>query len=155
MRRKVIQDFANVFCQRFIDLPSGHDLATFAYLGSGSASLNILSGECAFNGTPIRSLHTCDRYKKWLEEQCGKQHIPITAIVSAEMTIAVQVSNSVVRTSFGYTHRSADFAFACQSRIATDERVYEGRAAGEKAWGFDFYWDELYGQTAPPKGATS
>ena len=48
MRRKVIQDFANVFCQRFIDLPSGHDLATFAYLGSGSASLNILSGECAF-----------------------------------------------------------------------------------------------------------
>src|SRR5262245_12363841 len=76
--------------------------------------------------------HTCGEYKEWFEEQCGKRHIPITAIVSAEMTIVVQVSNIAVRTAFGYTHRSADFAFACQSRISTDEKVYEGKAVGEK-----------------------
>jgi hypothetical protein len=31
MRRKVLQDFANLFCQRTIDLPSEYDLASFAH----------------------------------------------------------------------------------------------------------------------------
>jgi len=43
MRRKVLQDFANVFCQRIIDLPEGYDLASFAHYGSGKYSLNVLT----------------------------------------------------------------------------------------------------------------
>jgi hypothetical protein len=39
MRRKVLQDFANVFCQRLIDLPEGYDLASFAHHGSGKIQL--------------------------------------------------------------------------------------------------------------------
>ena len=155
MRRKVLQDFANVFCQRFIDLPSGHDLATFVYLGSGSATLDILSGECTFNGNPIRSLHTCAEDRKWLEEQCAKHHIPLAGILGATMAIAVDVTNVVVRSAFGYTHRSACFAFVCRSKIATDEKSYVGQAAGEKTWGFDFYWDELYAGTEPPMATIS
>jgi hypothetical protein len=45
MRRKVIQDFVNVFCQRVIDLPEGYDLASFAHYGSGQYRLSILTGE--------------------------------------------------------------------------------------------------------------
>lgn len=145
MRRKVIQDFANVFCQRFIDLPSGYDLATFANLRSGTASLDILSGECVFSGVPIRHLHTCDENRTWLDEQCRKHGIPFAGIVKAVMTITVDVTDIVVKTSSWDTSRSARFAFECQSQIATDEKVYEGRAAGHKVWGFAYYWEKLYG----------
>jgi hypothetical protein len=145
MRRKVIQDFANVFCQRFIDLPSGYDLATFAYLGSGTASLDILNGGCVFNGIPIQRLHTCDENRMWLEEQCRKHGISFAGIVAATMTIVADVTNIVVKTSFGYTSRSACFTFVCQSQITTDEKVYEGQATGQKVWGFGCYWEKLYG----------
>jgi hypothetical protein len=69
MRRKVLQDFANVFCQRLIDLPEGYDLASFAHHGSGKYNLNVLTGECSHNEVPIPKLRTCDTYAEWLRTQ--------------------------------------------------------------------------------------
>jgi hypothetical protein len=66
MRRKVLQDFANVFSQRIIDLPSGYLLATCAHFSSGAYNANILTGECSFNGKPIPTLQTCEEYREWL-----------------------------------------------------------------------------------------
>ena len=63
MRRKVIQDFANVFCQRILQLPEGYDLASFVHYASGTYELNILTGKCSFNGDPIPKLRTCDEFK--------------------------------------------------------------------------------------------
>ena len=76
MRRKVIQDFANVFCQRVINLPDGYDLATFAHHGSGIYKANISTGECSHNGNPIPRLRLCDPYREWLRTQLGKHGIP-------------------------------------------------------------------------------
>jgi len=42
MRRKILHDFANLFCQKMIDRPSGYDLTSFAYQGSGLYAANIL-----------------------------------------------------------------------------------------------------------------
>jgi len=150
MKRKVIQDFANVFCQRFIDVPSGYDLATLVHSGSGTASLNVLTGHCTFNDAPIRSLDACAQNKSWLEERCHKHGISVGDIICATMTVEVRISNVAVKTSFGYTKRSASFAFVCQSQITTDEKRYVGHAAGERVWGFDFYWERLYGPLEPP-----
>jgi hypothetical protein len=136
MRRKVIQDFANVFCQRFVDLPSGYDLATFAHLGSGTAVLDILTGECTFNGLPIRQLETCGEYRMWLEKQCEKHNIPVTAITKATMTVGVEITDLVVKPSVGFTRRAASFGCACHSQISTAEKTYEGRATGQKRWSF-------------------
>ena len=65
MRRKVIQDFANVFCQRLIDLPEGYDdlpegydLASFVHYASGKYRLSILTGECSHNELSFQS---CER----------------------------------------------------------------------------------------------
>jgi len=44
LRRKILQDLANVFCQRFVDLPAGYDLAAFGRHGSGLYQTDILSG---------------------------------------------------------------------------------------------------------------
>jgi hypothetical protein len=69
MRRKIIQDFANVFCQRIIELPEGYDLASFAHYGSGKYKANILTGECSRDGSPIPTLRTCGVYDDWLRAQ--------------------------------------------------------------------------------------
>lgn len=75
MRRKVIQDFANVFCQRVIDVPDGYDLASFAHYGSGKYKANIWTGECSYNGSPIPQLRLCGMYQEWLRTRLDKHGI--------------------------------------------------------------------------------
>lgn len=100
MRRKVLQDFANVFCQRFIDLPSGYDLATFVHLGSGFYQLDILNGHCMRDGVSISSLMTCQEYRDWLQMQLAKRNIPLEAL-QVSMRIEVLISDVKVKTSSG------------------------------------------------------
>jgi hypothetical protein len=95
MRRKVIQDFANVFCQRVVDLPSGYDLASFAHYGSGKYALNILTGECSHNGIPILKLQTCDVYDEWLRTQLERHGVEQNKICEARLDIEVDVRNVI------------------------------------------------------------
>lgn len=153
MRRKVLQDFANVFCQRMIDLPSGYLLAACAHYGSGTYNANILTGECSFNGKPIPTLQTCEEYREWLNAQLEKHGIAKSGIEEAFLQIVTKVDNVRVRSSFGHQFADAHFAFDCRSEIRTDEKSYKGQMAGERDWGFDWYYIRLYGSlpsTWPP-----
>lgn len=136
MRRKIFQDFANVFCQHLIDLPSGYDLAAFAQHGSGDYEADILSGECSLDGKPIPKLRTCDEYKEWLFLQLDKNRIPRQAIREALLRIKVVVDKVSIRLSYGHRFADAEFSFDCQSEIKTDEKSYVGRIMGEKKWGY-------------------
>ena len=145
MRRKVIQHFANMLCQRFIDLPSGYDLARFVKLGNGTAALNILDGHCTHNGSPVERFNTCNEYKEWLFRDLERHRIPVDAIVNAGMEIDATVSNIEIKESFGHVFRSADFSFDCRSSIQTDDKTYSSCRSEEKRWGYCYYWDMLYG----------
>src|SRR5947209_20456139 len=146
MRRKAIQDFANVFCQRILQLPEGYDLASFVHYGSGSYDLNILTGECIFNGNPIPKLRTCDVFKEWLFAQLEKHLIPREGIEAASLKIDVTVSQISVKQSYGHEFASAHFSFNCQSEIRTDEKSYASGMSGEKTWGFDWYYNQISGR---------
>jgi hypothetical protein len=145
MRRKVIQDFANVFCQRAIDLPDGFDLTAFAHHGSGVYKANILTGECARNEQPIPQLHTCEVYRDWLMNQLTRHGIPNDAIREASLVIDVQVNEIEVRASFGHRFASAHFRFDCRSELMTDEKSYKGKMVGDREWSFDWFDEKLYG----------
>jgi|SRR5215813_4453926 len=134
MRRKTLQDFANVLCQRFIDLPNGDDLASLAHLGSGTYDLDILNGGCTREGVPIPSLKMCDEYREWLSEQEGKRGIP-PGILRVNIRIRVSISDQRVKTSYGHVFPSAHFDFDCRSEIQTDEKTYSGHKQGSKTWG--------------------
>jgi hypothetical protein len=144
MRRKVLQDFANVFCQKFVDLPSGYDLATFVHFRSGFYLLDIVSGDCTRDGTPIPPLMTCKEYREWLQDQLTRRKIPLESL-RVTMGINVLVSAVKVKTSFGHIFASAFFECNCRSAIRTDEKTYLGHHRGAKAWGFDWYYQRLYG----------
>jgi hypothetical protein len=153
MRRKVIQEFVNSFCQRVIDLPDGYDLASFAYYGSGTFNANILSGDCAHNGNPIPQLRLCTVFREWMRGQMDKHGIKSDGIREAVMQIKVEVTGVNLRRSFGHRFASAHFSFTCNSEIKTDEKSYVGKMQGEKDWGFDWYYEKLYGSlpdTWPP-----
>jgi hypothetical protein len=146
MRRKVIQDFANVFCQRVIDLPDGHDLASFARYGSGKYNLSILTGECRLNGSAIPKLRMCDVYSEWLCTQLEKHGIEPDAIREAVLEIDVAMQEVNLRSSYSHRFASAHFFFDCHSRLSTDEKTYIGHMDGDKKWGFDWYYEKLYGK---------
>jgi hypothetical protein len=145
MRRKVIQDFANVFCQRILQLPEGYDLASFANYGSGTYELNILTGECSLNGNSIPKLRTCDVFKEWLFAQLDKHSIAHDGIEAANLHIDVTVSEISARQSHVHECASAHFVFRCESEIRTDEKTYKSKQVGEQRWEFGPYYNQLYG----------
>jgi hypothetical protein len=145
MRRKVLQDFANAFCQRLLDLPDGHDVASFVHYGSGTYRANVLTGECSFNDKSIPTLRLCDIYRDWLRERSEKHRVPYEQIEAATLEVHVVVKDVQLRSPYGQRFASAHFFFECQSEIKTDEKPYVGRMAGDKKWGFDWYYERLYG----------
>lgn len=145
MRRKVLQDFVNVFCQRILQLPEGYDLASFVHYGSGVYALNILTGECSLNFNPIPKLRTCDVFKEWLFSQLDKHSIPHDGIEAAHLNIDVTISEIRVSQSYRHQFASAHFAFRCESVIRTDQKSYVSTMSGEHKWGFDWYYNQLYG----------
>ena len=145
MRHKSIQDFVNVICQHFTQVPNGYDLATFVHFGSGIYMLDILKGTCTRNEITIPKLNTCDELREWLIIQLDKHRIPLSSIKRIDFEIRVIVSELKVKTSFGHVFASANFTFDCRSEIRTDEKTYDSQLHNEKAWGFDFYYEKLYG----------
>jgi len=149
MRRKVIQEYVNSFCQRVIDLPSGYDLATFAHFGSGVYRADILTGECDYEAATIPKLELCSIYLSWLDQQLVRRGILRESLLHVNMRLEVEISGLQVRTPFSSQFASANFSFKCESEIKTDEKSYFGRSSGTKEWGFDYYYLRLYGAFPP------
>jgi hypothetical protein len=61
------------------------------------------------------------------------------------MQINVGVGQVNINSSYGHQLADAHFSFICHSQIKTDEKSYKGTMAGEKTWGFGFYYIKLYG----------
>ncbi|MBI1764161.1 MAG: hypothetical protein HYR56_22275 [Acidobacteria bacterium] len=144
MRRKVIQDFANTFCQKFLDLPNGYDVARFAKYEKGTVILNIITGACLLNGVSVPTFSTCDDYRLWLQKQLETHHISENAIMAAKLTVQFLVSDIKIEMSFGHIFRSADFEFHCASEIQTDEKAYVSQMSHRQKWAYGYYWDKLH-----------
>jgi hypothetical protein len=146
MRRKIIQDFANIFCQKFIQLPSGFDLATFAHFGSGKYYMDILSGESYYNGSKILTLETCKEHKTWLIAQLEKRDFTIDDLEHAHLETEVKVSNIITKQlTTKFSSAFAHFSFNCFSEIRTNEKSYTSKTFHQQNWGFDYYYQQLYG----------
>jgi hypothetical protein len=133
LRRKVLRDFANTLCQQFLDLGSGHDVATYVRRGSGVYALNILTGECFHDGAPLQELKVCREYRGWLAEQMTKHNVP-PGLLRAEFTVHVVVRAASIRESTRLG--AADLEFRCRAELATDETVYASEMSGPRSWGY-------------------
>lgn len=151
MRRKVIQYFANMFPQRFLDLPSGYDLAVLAKAERGRALFDFLGGTSSIDGTSQPNLRTGASYRDWLLKEAASHGIDAGALVHASMEVAFEVTGIEIKESFGHVSHSATFTFQCASEVRTDERSYSCQSVGTKSWGYGWYWEQLFG--VPGQGA--
>ena len=74
-----------------------------------------------------------------------KHKILLSDIEKAKLLVSMVVSEIKVEMSSGNVFASANFTFDCRSEIQTDEKSYKSELQNEKAWGFDLYYDKLYG----------
>lgn len=146
MRRKIFNDFANVLCQKFVDLPNGYDLATLAKLGSGVVSINILTDQCFFEESPIEPLRTCAEHRQWLQIQLAKRQLSLAVFESISMSVEFRVTDTILDKPYGHDFRHADFWLKCTSEIRTPEAKYNGSSERQKKWGYGNYWQDLYGE---------
>ncbi|MBB5061634.1 hypothetical protein HDF16_006370 [Granulicella aggregans] len=68
--------------------------------------------------------------------------------------MAIEVKDVTVRSPYGRRFASAHFIFECEGEITTDEKTYRGQMRGAKECGFDWYYEQLYGElpdTWPPQ----
>ena len=145
MRRKVIQHFANMFPQKFLDLPEGHDLAILAKEKSGVVEFDFLQGTALIAGVSRPEFRTSTNFRAWLVRESEAHGIPFESLLQASMRVAFEVTGIEVKESFGHVSRSATFSFVCESDLRTDERSYVCRSSGSKAWGYHHYWEKLFG----------
>jgi hypothetical protein len=136
-------------------LPEGYDLASFVHYGSGTYKLDILTGKCELDGEPVPSLRTCNVFKDWLFTQLDKHGIAHAEIEAARLIIGLDISGIDVRLAGTNELASAYFKFDFQSEIRTDEKTYYAQLSHEQTWGFDWYYNQLYGSTLYLSGAQS
>ena len=74
MARKVFQDFANVLCQKFVDLPTNMDLVNLLILGGGTLVLDITGRKATINRGPVEPLPYAEWARTWLAEQMEKHN---------------------------------------------------------------------------------
>jgi hypothetical protein len=136
MRRKVLQHIANMFPQRFLDLPEGGDLAVFARHGQGTAIFDLLAGTSHVDGIDAPEMTTAHVYRAWLLRELERHHIDTAMLRSVVLSVDFTATRIRVRDLGAERIGEACFVFDCVCTVETDTRTYTGARAGEKEWGY-------------------
>jgi hypothetical protein len=128
MRRKALQDLANVFCQMFVGWRMGNDVSLLIGAGSCSITIDVLAGTAFIDKKPAR-LYIAEELSAWFMSRLQELNIPSVGIVSANLHV-----NQTLRLEETKSKKVAHFGFRCQSKIETDERSYQGCLAESHSW---------------------
>jgi hypothetical protein len=123
MRRKVLQDHANVFCQMFVGWRMiANDIPTLVRLRHGPLTIDVLTGTAKHADAPIRNLYIAGELQAWFAAQLAEHNIPREAIAAAVVYVDFDATAVPRR-----RHDRFKLAFDCRSLIETADRKYEGR----------------------------
>ena len=82
------QNICQIFCGWRLNL----SLQRIAELGSGVLDINVLSGQCKFDGTPIETLPIAKEIQAWFLDDLQQSDIPVISIHSASFRAELQLS---------------------------------------------------------------
>jgi hypothetical protein len=136
MRRKVLQHVANMFPQRFLDLPEGGDLRVFARQGQGTAMFDLLAATSHVDGIDVPEMATPHAYRAWLLRELERHRIDAAMLRAVVLSVDFTVTRIRVRDLGIERIGEACFAFDCVCTVATDTRSYTGARAGKQEWGY-------------------
>ena len=129
MRRKVLQDYANTFCQMLVGWRMGDDLETLSELPDGELSVNILTGEAAHSLAGPLKLWVAEEIQAWFTHRLEVSGIPASEIHTA--SIIAQISTGRIATN---RKKVVSFDFTVASRIETSDTAYSGTLKETHQW---------------------
>ena len=122
MRKKDLQDHANVFCQMVVGWRMvGNDVPTLIRLGRGPLTIDILTGAAEHAGTPVKNLYIAAELQAWFAAQLMEQRIPPDTIEAATLHVDFDATTAPRR-----RHDRFVLTFDCRSSIQTTDRTYVG-----------------------------
>ena len=120
-----------------------------AELGNGTLVVDIVSGECSFNGEDIPSLSIAEELQSWFFSDMADNNIQtdkiVSAVLTADFSLCVVKRNRRAIPQYyfvdGKPVKSPDF-YQCKidsrSKIVTDETEYVDAYSGIAEWPVDF-----------------
>ena len=136
MRRKRLQHSADILCQKFVGWELVNSYRQLVELGSGTLSIDALSGECRFDDHPIQELTIAGALQIWLADDLKTHNISAESLQHASLAADLRLSSirapdrvtgdfhmdkNQKPISKGSFHR---LEIRCRSEVATDEKTY-------------------------------
>ena len=128
MRRKILQHFADVFCQMFVGWRMGEDVDVLSKIHDGQIYIDVLRGQAFLAGQSL-NIWIAGELQAWFASALEKHNIPIEAIREAKLLVDINASTTERKRA-----AVTDFDFACHSVISTDEKTYESSLEEKHAW---------------------
>ncbi|MCP3685748.1 MAG: hypothetical protein GY861_24130 [bacterium] len=115
------------------------DWAVLAQLKSGTITINALDGGCTHNGELIPQMSMARVLGKWLRTDFEANNIPLNGIREALLTVDFQTEEIPEQRNKSVIWRDPTPPFIacqlkCQSRIVTDEKLYESKYDKYEEW---------------------
>jgi hypothetical protein len=143
MKIKRLNHAAQNICQIFCGWRLNRSLQRIAELGSGVLDIDVLSGQCTFNESPIESLPIAKEIRGWFLDDLNQSGIPVSGIRSACLRAELQLSripwnqggeiffkgNTAVVTP--QTNRCQ---MHCMGVITTDAKQFQGTYNADRKW---------------------
>ena len=129
MRRKVLQDYANTFCQMLVGWRMGEDLETLSALPDGELSINVLSGEATHSVVGSLKLWVAEEIQAWFKHRLEVSGIPAGEIQLA--SISAQINTGRIATN---RKKVVSFDFTVTSQIETSDATYSGKLKETHQW---------------------
>jgi hypothetical protein len=113
-------------------------------LGSGTLEIDVITGQCLFQGKSIGQLTIAKEIRAWLQKDLATNKIPIAALTGAHLTVKLSFSvvpwNQPAREIFyssGKAVRTGKMnrcVMECDSNVTTDEVVYHSKLMEAQEW---------------------
>jgi len=145
VRRKRLQHVADTLCHMLCGWRQIQDKPRLVELGSGTLEIDALSGNCAFNGSPISPLGVATELRLWLSEDLAAHSIPISSLESARVRADLNFAEISAhdRTTSGEfyvrgrSQRAASWhrcKIRCKSEVVSGPDVYTSEFSDLEEW---------------------
>jgi hypothetical protein len=144
MRKKRLQNVAEIMCQMFCGWRLIASKPNLVKLGSGTLDIDAVSGRCLFQEKNIEQLAIAEEIRDWLRRELDANNIPILGLACARLTVKLSFSevpwNEQTKEVFYSdgkavrTERMNRCTMECNSDVATDELSYRSKLVEIQEW---------------------
>jgi hypothetical protein len=144
MKIKRLKHHAQNLGQMFCGWQLMFDYKRLADLGSGKLFLNILTGECQFNGNPIPPLNITSILKQWLEQDLKANAIDPSALQGAELSVTFKIERYRGQKSDTVWSDPTPFSIGCTmdciAKVHAFDRVFSSNYHDFDEWPESYSW---------------